>query len=94
MNDKPTTRKPSLWAVDFFSVRTVTARGLKDMYVLVCLSMTNCEMIVSQSKLHPNWTWGSNLKTSPFLRGRERQRESFRNHPAAYSGFLGSRTHG
>ncbi len=47
----------TLWAVDFFSVKTVTARGLKDMYVLVWLCMTSREVIVSESTLHPNSAW-------------------------------------
>ena len=47
----------TLWAVDFFSVKTVTARGLKDMYVLVWLCMTTREVIVSESTLHPNSAW-------------------------------------
>lgn len=47
----------TLWAVDFFSVKTVTARGLKDMYVLVWFCMTTREVIVSESTLHPNSAW-------------------------------------
>jgi putative transposase len=47
----------TLWAVDFFSVKTVTARGLKDMYVLVWLCMTTREVIVSESTQHPNSAW-------------------------------------
>ncbi|MCR9120169.1 MAG: hypothetical protein NXI22_24805 [bacterium] len=37
----------TLWAVDFFSVKTVTSRGLKGMYVLVWLCRTTREVIVS-----------------------------------------------
>ena len=47
----------TLWAVDFFSVKTVTARGLKDMYVLVWLCMTTREVIDSESTQHPNSAW-------------------------------------
>ena len=47
----------TLWAVDFFSVKTVTAKGLRDMYVLVWLCMTTREVIVSESTLHPNSAW-------------------------------------
>jgi hypothetical protein len=47
----------TLWAVDFFSVKTVTSRGLKQMYVLVWLCMTTREVIVSESTLHPNSAW-------------------------------------
>ena len=47
----------TLWAVDFFSVRTVTLRGLKHMYVMVWLCMTTREMITSTSTQHPNSAW-------------------------------------
>ena len=47
----------TLWAVDFFSVRTVTTRGLRRMYVLVWLCMTTREVIVSESTEHPNSAW-------------------------------------
>ena len=47
----------TLWACDFFSVKTVTARGLKEMYVLVWLCVTTREVIVSESTLHPNSAW-------------------------------------
>ncbi len=49
--------KETLWACDFFSVKTVTKRGLKDLYVLVCLCMTSREVIVSTSTEHPNSAW-------------------------------------
>ena len=47
----------TLWAADFFSVKTVTTRGLGDMYVVVWLCMTTREVIVSESTLHPKSTW-------------------------------------
>jgi putative transposase len=47
----------TLWAVDFFSVRTVTAKGFQEMYVLVWLCMTTREIIVSESTQHPNSAW-------------------------------------
>ncbi len=47
----------TLWACDFFSVKTVTTRGLRDMYVLVWLCMSTREVIVSESTLHPNAAW-------------------------------------
>ncbi len=47
----------TLWACDFFSVKTVTTRGLKDMYVMVWLCMTTREVIVSESTRHPNSAW-------------------------------------
>ena len=47
----------TLWAVDFFSVKTVTARGLKDMYLLAFLCLSSREVIVSSSTEHPNSAW-------------------------------------
>ena len=47
----------TLWAVDFFSVKTVTPRGLKDMFVLAWLCVETREVIVSESTLHPNAAW-------------------------------------
>ncbi len=47
----------TLWAVDFFSVKTVTTRGLRDMYVLVWLCMSTREVVVSESTEHPNSAW-------------------------------------
>jgi putative transposase len=47
----------TLWAADFFSVKAVTLRGLRDMYVMVWLCMTTREVIVSESTEHPNSAW-------------------------------------
>ncbi len=47
----------TLWAVDFFSAKTVTAKGLRDMYVLVWLCVTTREVIVSESTPQPNSAW-------------------------------------
>lgn len=49
--------KETLWACDFFSVRTVTARGIRQMYVLVWLCLETREAIVSPSTDHPNSAW-------------------------------------
>ena len=49
--------KETLWACDFFSVKAVTARGLRDMYVLVWLCLETREAIVSPSTEHPNSAW-------------------------------------
>jgi putative transposase len=49
--------KETLWACDFFSVRTVTARGIRQMYVLVFLCLETREAIVSPSTEHPNSAW-------------------------------------
>ncbi len=65
----------TLWAVDFFSVRTVTRRGLRQMYVMVWLCMTSREAIVSTATEHPNSAWVTE-QTEDFLaqtRGREKK---------------------
>lgn len=49
----------TLWAADFFSVKTVTSRGLRDMYLLVFLCMKTREVIVTTSTAHPNSAWVS-----------------------------------
>ncbi|WP_437222435.1 DDE-type integrase/transposase/recombinase [Planctomicrobium sp. SH661] len=49
--------KETLWATDFFSVKTVTRRGLQDMYVLVWLCVSTREVIVSESTEHPTSAW-------------------------------------
>ena len=49
--------KETLWGCDFFSVRTVTARGLRQMYVLVFLCLETREAIVSEATEHPNSAW-------------------------------------
>lgn len=49
--------KNTLWAVDFFSVKSVTARGIQNLYVLVFLCMHSREIIVSTSTRHPNSAW-------------------------------------
>lgn len=52
----------TLWAVDFFSTRTITARGLREMYVLVFMCVETREVIVSESTMHPNAAWVSTLR--------------------------------
>ncbi|WP_437222047.1 hypothetical protein SH661x_002608 [Planctomicrobium sp. SH661] len=49
--------KETLWATDFFSVKTVTRRGRRDMYVLVWLCVSTREVIVSESTEHPTSAW-------------------------------------
>jgi putative transposase len=44
-------------AVDFFSVKTVTKKGLQELYVMVWLCMTTRELILSPSTAHPNSAW-------------------------------------
>ncbi len=47
----------TLWAVDFFSVKSVTIKGLRDLYLMVFLCMETREVIVSESTEHPNSAW-------------------------------------
>ena len=47
----------TLWGCDFFSVKTVTARGLREMYVLVFLCLETREAIVSPATEHPKSAW-------------------------------------
>ena len=47
----------TLWAVDFFSIKTVTTRGLRDMYLLVFICLETREVIASTSTEHPNSAW-------------------------------------
>ena len=64
-----------LWAVDFFSVKTVTTRGLRDMYLLVFLCLETREVIASTSTEHPNSAWVVE-QTKEFLdqtNGREKK---------------------
>ena len=49
--------KETLWAVDFFSVRAVTARGLQRMYVMAFLCVETRELICTESTEHPNSAW-------------------------------------
>ncbi|MBA4032513.1 MAG: hypothetical protein C0478_16710 [Planctomyces sp.] len=47
----------TLWAVDFFSVKSVTIRGMRDLYLLAFLRMKTREVIVTPSTEHPNSAW-------------------------------------
>lgn len=47
----------TLWAVDFFSVKTVTIKGLQEMYLMAFLCLSTREVIVTSSTEHPNSAW-------------------------------------
>ena len=47
----------TLWAVDFFSVKSITAHGLQDLYLMAFLCLESREVIVSSSTEHPNSAW-------------------------------------
>lgn len=47
----------TLWACDFFSVKTVTARGIREVYLLAFICLETREAIVSPGTEHPNSAW-------------------------------------
>jgi len=47
----------TLWAVDLFSVKAVTARGIRNLYLMAFLCMKTREVIVSSSTTKPNSSW-------------------------------------
>jgi len=57
----------TLWASDFFSVKTVTARGIREMYLLAFICLETRETIVSPATEHPDSAWVV-AQTEAFLR--------------------------
>lgn len=47
----------TLWGCDFFSVKSMTKKGIRDLYVMVFLCLQTREAIVTESTEHPNSTW-------------------------------------
>ena len=47
----------TLWACDFFSVKSVTSKGIRDLYVLVFLCLKTREVIVTESTVSPDSAW-------------------------------------
>lgn len=47
----------SLWGCDFFSVRSITAKGFRDLYVMAFLCLKTRELIVTESTEHPDSAW-------------------------------------
>lgn len=47
----------TLWGCDSFSVKTVTPKGLRDLYVMVFLCLRTREVIVTESTEHPDSAW-------------------------------------
>jgi putative transposase len=67
----------TLWATDFFSVKTVTINGLRDMYLMAFLCLTTREVIVTSSTEHPNSAWVVE-RTKDFLdRTKNREKKPF-----------------
>ena len=47
----------TLWSCDFFSVKTVTRKGVVNLYVLVFLHLESRRLIVSPATQHPDSAW-------------------------------------
>jgi len=47
----------TLWGCNFFSVKSVTAKGIRDLYVLVFLCLKTREVIVTESTENPDSAW-------------------------------------
>jgi len=47
----------TLWGCDLFSVKSVTAKGIRDLYVLVFLCLQTREVFVTESTEHPDSAW-------------------------------------
>ena len=49
--------KETLWACDFFTAKTITAKGIREVYLLAFLCMETREVYVTPSTEHPNSKW-------------------------------------
>jgi len=47
----------TLWGGDFFSVKSVTAEGIRDLYVMVFLCLETREAIMTEATQHPDSAW-------------------------------------
>ena len=47
----------TLWGCDFFAVKSVTAKGIRDLYVMVFLCLKTREVFVTESTEHPDSAW-------------------------------------
>lgn len=47
----------TLWQCDFLSVRTLTRKGLRDLYLLVFLHVESRRVFVTPATAHPNEAW-------------------------------------
>jgi len=65
----------TLWAVDFFSVRTITARGLRTTYMMAFLCLETREAIVSKSTQHPNSAWVVRQTKEFLAKTKEREKK-------------------
>lgn len=47
----------TLWGCDFFAVRSVTSKGIRDLYVMAFLCLKTREVIVTESTERPDSAW-------------------------------------
>ncbi|WP_166820065.1 integrase core domain-containing protein [Thalassoroseus pseudoceratinae] len=47
----------TLWGCDFFSVKSVTTKGIRDLYVMTFLCLQTREVFVTESTEHPDSAW-------------------------------------
>jgi putative transposase len=47
----------TLWGCDFFSVKSVTAKGIQTLFMIAFLNLKTREAIVSKSTAHPDSAW-------------------------------------
>jgi putative transposase len=66
----------TLWAADFFSVKSVTMRGIQDLYVLVFLCVHSREVIVTSSTKRPNSAWVKKQTEMFIERTKDRKEKS------------------
>ena len=65
----------TLWGCDFFSVRSVTAKGMRDLYVMVFLCLKTREVIVTESTEHPDSAWVCQQTERFVERTKDRQKK-------------------
>ncbi len=47
----------TLWGCDFFSVKSVTTKGMRDLYMMAFLCLQTREVLVTESTQHPDSAW-------------------------------------
>lgn len=62
----------TLWACDFFRVKTITRKGIIDLYVLVFLHVDSRRMIVSPATQHPDSAWVTESRRDRMPKGSRR----------------------
>jgi len=49
--------RDSLWQCDFYSKKSITLKGFRDLYLLVCIHVGTRRVFVAPSTFHPNEAW-------------------------------------